>query len=233
MADIRITGGQLSPIPNTVNTTANNKPDVKVNNTPAADNSAEKTEKLDSDRRNKLREELLENVVSVSEDGDTVQVSDEGSDKLNTKAFEEEEFVNASYDPAKLAFPERQEFIISPYNDNESDISISDNTNENTYSPSITSFTGYTDAQLEQLYLKGDISRFDYDQEIEAREAQREEAEDSNRNMNEQVMGAVNGMERASQDAEQIKTAFGSESNENPDPAARIDLLSQLQDLTR
>ena len=35
-------------------------------------------------------------------------------------------------------------------------------------------YSGYTDAQLEQMYLRGDVSQIEYNQEVEARDAARE-----------------------------------------------------------
>lgn len=247
MADIRVNGGQMNVAATPANhQVVNNKPDIKVNNTPDVSKAAEKAE---ADRKEKLIEELLENVVSVSEDGDTVQVSDEGSDKLNAGIIEtDDELLDNSTNTA-LSAP-RQEFDIPIENkDVSSEIEsdrlvdeavisdeldeVTDDADESSYSPAITSYTGYTDTQLEQMYLKGDISKFDYDQEMEAREAQREETDNNSQTMNEQVMGTINGMERVSQDAEQIKLAFGSDSAETPDPMTRIEIMSTLQDLTK
>ena len=236
MADMRISGGQFNNVPVSTDSSAyNNIADVKVNNTPEINVEDNKeTEK----RHEKLREEMLENVISVSEDGDTVQVSDEGSDKLNLNKIDDkdkyivEEDVLPDRKEIKKEALERMELKIS-LEDKKPDVSIKEDDNKEAPAAKITSFKGYTDAQLKQLYLDGVISRYSYDREVASRDSKREDVQDTNNEFNKDVMGSVSGMERVSQDAEQLIKALASESASTPDPMTRIEIMSTLQNLTQ
>lgn len=270
MADISVTKTQINPVNNPVTPAkVNNPSNIKAIDTPEIqqkDRVKDSIEdsKASEERRERIREELLENVVSVSEDGDTVQVSDDGADKLEdvfnqTDIYEEEtptnEFKPDSYyvEMTKAASEEKKldaiedDRITEVFNnqdpnlesaqiDDSNDIELNptlnsddtDNTKTN-----ITSYNGYTDTQLEQMYLKGEISKYDYDQEMDAREAEREDQQDNNEDASKQVMATVNGMERVSQDASQIKQAFAEDTVTTPDAAQRVEILSTLQDFTK
>ncbi len=164
----------------------------------------DRREKEQADRaretEQKNREETLENVVSVSEDGDTVQVSDEGSRELDESASGTV-ISQTDREPETSRFEEDIE--IEPITPPEitpieaPEIASETAAAEETESADrdITSFAGYTDQQVEQMYLEGEISQNDYNNEI----ARREEMEASEREEREQLsrdMGRLD--ERAS-----------------------------------
>lgn len=237
MADISVTNTMLQPVNNSASQTQiNNRTNIKAFDTPDVAKEDNKSLEASKEAREKLREELLENVISVSEDGDTVQVSDDGSDKLsNTQnnifdndIFEEEE-------PVRISAPDSYSVDVTSKVPLDTDIDLSD---ENTDKASdqtskITSFKGYTDTQLEQMYLKGEISKYNYDQEIDARKAQREELQNDNNDTSKEMMSTVTGMERVSQDSKQLQEAFSDDSAATPDAAKRVEIMSALQDFTK
>ena len=263
MADISVTKTQINPVNNPVTPAkVNNPSNIKAVDTPEVQKEDRiEDSKASEERREKLRAELLENVVSVSEDGDTVQVSDDGNDKLNSAVnesdiYEEEIPVNEaapdSYyvEMTKAASEEKkidtiEDDIITNIQDSNletaqnnevNDIEITstlnaDDTDDNV--TNITSFNGYTDTQLEQMYLKGEISKYNYDQEMNAREAEREDQQNNNEDTSKQVMATVNGMERVAQDAAQLQQAFAEDTVTTPDAAQRVEILSTLQDFTK
>ena len=187
------------------------RPDSTENRTPvqreesAVDRAVvDRREKEQADRaresEQKNREETLENVVSVSEDGDTVQVSDEGSRELDESASGTV-ISQTDREPETSRFEEDIE--IEPITPPEitpieaPEIASETAAAEETESADrdITSFAGYTDQQVEQMYLEGEISQNDYNNEI----ARREEMEASEREEREQLsrdMGRLD--ERAS-----------------------------------
>ena len=237
MADISVTNTMLQPVNNSAGQTqVNNRTNVKAFDTPDVGKEDSKSLEAAKEHREKLREELLENVISVSEDGDTVQVSDDSSDKLsNTQnnifgndIFEEEE-------PVNTFAPDSYSVDITSKVPLDIDIDLSDkNTDKASDQTSkITSFKGYTDTQLEQMYLKGEISKYNYDQEIDARKAQREELQNDNADTSKEMMSTVTGMERVTQDSEQLQKAFSDNSAAVPDAAKRVEIMSALQDFTK
>ena len=93
-------------------------------------------------------------IVSISEDGDTVQASKAGINASGTKGI----LVSASEDGAVTQ--------------------VSDDKGER----EIDSLAGYTKSQVEQLYREGRISRYEYDQNMENRKKREEALEERNEN---------------------------------------------------
>ena len=174
--------------------------------TPAqrGDNAVDRaiTERNDRERTDRTREtekqrreDNLENVVSVSDDGDTVQVSDEGALELSesetgavisqggneTGTVRDEEDIEVE----PIEAPE-----IEPIEAPELEPITNDTDTEKR---EITSFVGYTDQQVEQMYLEGEISQNDYNNEI----ARREEMEASDREDREQFNYEMGRLEEA------------------------------------
>ena len=87
-------------------------------------------------------------------------------------------------------------------------------------------YAGYTDAQLEQMYLRGDVSQIEYNEEIEARDAAREarlaEATENSREMIENEAESRE-MERT---AEVVNTVQNGNVSEGP---GTVPLESRLQ----
>ena len=96
-------------------------------------------------------------------------------------------------------------------------------------SADITSYVGYSDSELKQLYLKGDISQIDYNQEMEAREARREaESMDMSKFTN-SVADNISKLADVSRTADTVNTIEnGDTSNTIPDNV-RLQALQNLQ----
>ncbi len=156
MADISFNDTQVKQQVNQVNP-VQNAPQVHeisadINKTPVSA-PAEKSS---------FENESLENVVATSEHGDTVQVFDEGEEKSSTIP----QFGNPGNDYTIAGtFPEEDKAIGTSRDEEGEDIQI-------------TSLAGYTEAQLEQLYRDGEITKQEYEREIAEDEALTEEADE-------------------------------------------------------
>ena len=140
------------------------------------------TEKQDRQQADRTREaekqrrdDALENVVSVSDDGDTVQVSDEGAEELlestsGAVVSQGETIAEAAREEEDIEIEPIEAPEIEPIEAPE--ITPVD-TETATQKQDITSFAGYTDQQVEQMYLEGEISQSDYNNEIARREEMR------------------------------------------------------------
>ena len=217
---------------------------------------------------------LPKDVVSVSEDGDTVQVSPEGETRLeedeqgrviamprdseqdregSAEAVQEEGQTN-SLSPQEervdsQALQEEEEIILPEYfQEEEEDTAVQENNasreedgvrrlirmeeqeekeeEEEAVEAEATSFVGYTDYELEQMYLKGEITRQDYDQEMASREEEEESFRDQSgafaREMGAES-AALKGNERLLQG---MNAAFSPEANQTLNPADRMAMLN-------
>jgi len=270
---------------------ADNAQNVKENVPRPEETAKKETEKA------KSSEKAYENVVSVSEDGDTVQVSPEGEEELNGRVTmaraavnetkPEENFAVDSEEAAEggrvnaaapYAGPDRskaaemaeearkaaeekkaqeaeaakeaekptpeeqvnktQEAIKAAVEAMQEKPSITEKAmeqaageEEENGSPAEEapqSFAGMSSQQLEQLYLKGVISRYDYESEVESREAVREELNEEATAVNRQMNAAEAGMARAEAELRGIENAFG-ESAEDPRAAeSRLEAMEAL-----
>ena len=109
-------------------------------------------------------------VVSSSKDGDTVRVKHVNGEETYLHKILQEELERLS----------DRKFDMPDYEVHTATKEIQKNTWDMAEEAStITSFAGYSDSELKQLYLKGDISQIDYNQEMESRTARKaSEAED-------------------------------------------------------
>ena len=99
----------------------------------------------------------------------------------------------------------------------------------------ITSFDGYTDSQLRSLYLSGEITRADYDAEMQNREeaatSQLEDVQSGNEQFSRE-MGTYAGLEQQNAvDRIQIEEAFSPEANDAIRAADRVEMMTQAQNL--
>ncbi|MBE5923794.1 MAG: hypothetical protein E7271_04900 [Lachnospiraceae bacterium] len=239
MADISISLGNSPAVHNYSTPTAVDKRvDISVTNAP-------EVTKDDDDKKVVLKEDYLEDVVAVSEDGDTLQVREEDTAKASYDLFEDEDLSSIDNDAVKLdrkvvaeepkpIDDEKKEVELLPMfrdDDNEPVVEVSKPKVDTTTS-NITSYAGYTDTQLKQMYLDGEISKYNYDKEMEARDEEKQNITSSNKDFSKEVMNTVSGMEKVSEDAEQIQIAFGNNSNQTPDPSTRVEIMSALQSVT-
>ncbi len=220
--------------------------------------------------------EPYENIVAVSEDGDTVQASPESLQELREDAFgnvterqrpefdgEDEEnennAVNAqneredeeAYDPVKAAQEdaqrraqiredirlkeERMEEALKAAEEAPVKVEAAEETKEELTTGQATSFAGYTDEQLRTLYLSGEISRADYDAEMQSREAADQERLEDIQSGNEEFgreMATVNTLlNETAQDEIEMEEAFSPEANQNIAAADRVAAMEQVRNL--
>ncbi len=214
MSDIsNITTTAPSPTPSTHTTTAaqsSKEPVVTTKQEVKQDNTEEILEKASE----------LTNVVSVSKDGDTVQVSPEGNETFadensmsvtprmvdTTPVVMEEETVNFEVEaPAEEDAP--------------------------TPNIEITSYAGITNQQLEQLYLDGIISRYDYETELSDREAILEAASGNDKAHLEKMMGYESSLNKTENTAQAISTAYSTEKTSYK-PQTAENVLQAMENIT-
>lgn len=197
----------------------------------------------------------LDNVVSVSTDGDTVQASPESVDRLTEdtsvrvvgKEANTEERVRPEVDfttdedqstaldrlqedqarrtevieQAAEAQQQRAEALEEA---NEAAVAASEErtvtavpedaparvaVNESTPADQApTSYAGISNQQLEQLYLKGTISKYDYDSEIASREERTEAAQQNNAEVSEEVVNLAGAANQSLQNFNAIDNAY-------------------------
>lgn len=90
-------------------------------------------------------------------------------------------------------------------------------------------FAGISDDRLEQMYLQGEISRYDYETEIESREAEREQrAEDSGAFSDR--MNRLDAVGRQTDNnAEAIRDATSGQASDTLTAEQRLDMIEDLQ----
>ena len=240
-------------------------------------------------------EDRLENLQSISEDGDTLQVSPAGSsrlqenatgfpsdsdalqnfgnsDRLSSEIRNDFEFPSPSEEtsftwPPKqndedtltwppeqkdedaLTWPPKQEdedtLTWPPKRENEDALDwlpkqedkkdrISSSDREDKDKASATqsgSYQGYTDSELKQMYIDGEISKQDYDQELASRKEERERIEAEEQAIENRLSDSLQAETRVSQDAQQLAQAFAEDASAIPDPAERVAIMTNLQNM--
>lgn len=92
-----------------------------------------------------------------------------------------------------------------------------------------TNFAGISDDRLEQMYLQGEISRYDYETEIESREAEREQRTEDREAFSERMKELEGAGRRADNDAEAIRDATSDRANDTLTAEQRLDIIENLQ----
>lgn len=189
--------------------TANAQIQQVSSNAPAQEN-IRRTSEVKADDTVKVKEkEELENVVARSEDGDTVQVSEDGATELEESL--EGTVIAETTETDRASAEDRKEFdfeIERPV------VSMDD-----------PPYGEYTTSELETMYQQGEISEYSYNSEMERRESIREAAMGENEEFSKE-MGALNSeAQRAEEMNFAIDTAINSES--------KIDLNDRLAAVDR
>lgn len=203
-----------------VSSNRNAREAVQTNNTSSVDLAIERQdEKRREDRAREAQtsQRTLENVVSVSEDGDTVQVDPKTE---NVAAMANEGAVTQRQSAAESLREKERE-----------DQRLRDEA-ANDQSQQITSFAGFTVSQIEQLYQQGRISRQDYERQLQIRQERTQSAMDSNSQNSENLARIDSANNRAQMDAQAIRSAFGDNSNDNAAASAteRMTAMQRIQD---
>ncbi len=242
----------------------------------------------EEEKRKQLEEERLENVIAVSEDGDTVQASEESRSKLESEEEEDrnaasdavkppvEEDRNAASDAVKppvegvqdkdQAVSDNGKIVVTENTVNDrieeeneererrqqilEDISLSseramsvrdlfkaaadrgtnETVNQEQQFQKVNSFTGYSDAQLQQMYRKGEISRQEYDREINSREEEREKEQEEQKDLNREVTGEARLLEENQREGRGIKIAFSEDASDTIRPEDRVDMIQKANE---
>ena len=206
----------------------------------------------------KVAERELDNVVAVSEHGDTVQVSEEGEERLETEASlaaaDEEESAaqilleqdEESESAAQILLEQDEESesaaeILLEQNEaaavsRESNVTEAmqrqrELENEENFEAESTNYAGYTDQQLEQMYMKGEISQSDYQREIDSREERVEAMQQQNSENSEELTSAISEGERASRITGAVEGALASDNETNVSAQTRIDMVNAAENL--
>ena len=96
--------------------------------------------------------------------------------------------------------------------------------------PANNNFAGYSDNQLQQMYQKGEISRNDYEAEINKREDRRDQTVQTLEKTEDDVTKTVNRGRKVEQSINAIDTAYDETANENNLSAqTRADIVNNLQ----
>lgn len=211
-------------------------------------------------------------IVSVSEDGDTVAVSREDAeerqgtvtetdredevkaasgttDERETEAIQAPEIEKAATaaaeeeekpaiqpaglpDAAKEAIQRAEEDIERKEEaaKETAQAQADEEADEKEYEQKITSFAGYTNDQIEQMYLDGKISQYDYNKEIENREKRVENIEVSN----EELSKNMNALDQIGRDVENngnaIAAATSDQASQVLTAQQRLDAIDTLTD---
>ncbi len=99
---------------------------------------------------------------------------------------------------------------------------------EEKYEQKLESYEGISDMKLEQMYLQGEISKTDYDQEMESRKEEREAEAEEDSAFSDQMTGAAVLQESGRRDLNQIETAFSEEANNNISAEDRMEIIETL-----
>jgi hypothetical protein len=229
------------------------KPETAAEKEPAGSKAAE--ERFTPAQRE------LENVISVSEDGDTVQASDkaleemEKEDELGGRVIakpnaEEKsparERIEQQRKEAEAAAKKRTEQIKEQAEveakrakarkeeieentqkaDDKKDARKEDRAAE-AQKPS--TYAGYSDTQLQQLYQKGVISKQDYDKEIENRKEAKQEQIEQNNEFSKEGSENVARKEEAARDNQELKNYERFDEANPLDITQRADVIANLQ----
>ncbi len=199
-----------------------------------------------SDKESKsaeLRKKELENQVAVSEDGDTLQISEEGADKSDkAKSIKSDADTKEKKEllrDAKIKTEKKAEEARLEKEKSEKKVEIlkeavrsaKSEEKENAVSKKV-SFAGLSDSDVDRLYLRGDISKSEYDAEVERRENRREgNKKELEANINNITKHYVE-FEKTERFGENLKTAMSDSSSKKLDTKTRLDTIEAAEKTT-
>ncbi len=102
---------------------------------------------------------------------------------------------------------------------------------ENNNKSNVSSFVGFSNAQLKELYLKGDISRRTYESELESRDTEKEFLQEMNRSFAKDMGNKVAVGEKVTRDEQELKIVFSEDSSDKIDPRERIKIMDTLENI--
>ncbi|MBR6327006.1 MAG: hypothetical protein IKR61_09410 [Lachnospiraceae bacterium] len=267
MADLGIQTNIVQPQANPVRPAQT--PAVQTPERPEGNPSAREPQEAAAEQAPQRPE--LENVVSVSEDGDTVQVSEEGNEKLEDEALgtvtvlntqlaqdqeeaEEETQIQADLAEDKQsaarileqqreaaaerkaqmeALRESEEKRAVANEESAQQVQQSEEAEDQAaqaQAAKVTTYAGISESRLQQMVQQGEISRYKYDQEIEARESRVEAMRENDAQFSAQMTESAAREQENENDALELNAVFSEDSSDTLSQQARSEIMSALQD---
>ena len=226
--------------------------------TPVSD-TQKQTDKSDerkktSDQDESKRQEWLEDVISRSKDGDTLQASKSAVNKLEEderdgRVVKKDSLLAArEVDPAEQkkkqaedpdaaqkkesaarAAEEKVKKKIREELEKQEAASKAKEKSEDSKAQNASSFAGYTEAQLKQMYLKGDISKNSYDKEIDRREDLKEDQDSQSKAVIALEQKSLSQAYSTAQTALELKELGNEDSAQIPEALTRAQILNALE----
>ncbi|MBQ5426451.1 MAG: hypothetical protein IIU31_04690 [Pseudobutyrivibrio sp.] len=191
---------------------------------PAQQSSSPKATPEASRRTPEISNDILSDeygpVVAESKDGDTVRVKrdeDEGND-IHEILQEEIERLSEQSSYEKPDYEVHS--AITQVQKNNWDISSE--------SMDVTSYASYSDSELKLLYLKGDISQIDYNQEMNARTARRESETAEAKTFNNDVASSISKLSQVERDSSTVNALENGETSPTIPDEVRIQALQNF-----
>ncbi len=100
---------------------------------------------------------------------------------------------------------------------------------ESTFKPQITSFTSYSDQQLRELYLNGDISRYSYDQEMTSRAEKAEKLNENEQVFREGIVRSIEEDDKLDRSAKSLENAFDEDSSDRLTAEQRLAMVEAAE----
>ncbi|MCR5425378.1 MAG: hypothetical protein K6E81_00975 [Lachnospiraceae bacterium] len=267
MADLGIQTNIVQPQANPVRPAQ--APAVQTPERPEVNPSAREPQEAAAEQAPQRPE--LENVVSVSEDGDTVQVSEEGNEKLEDEALgtvtvlntqlaqdqeeaEEETQIQADLAEDKQsaarileqqreaaaerkarmeALRESEEKRAVANEESAQQVQQSEEAEDQAaeaQAAKVTTYAGISESRLQQMVQQGEISRYKYDQEIEARESRVEAMRENDAQFSTQMTESAAREQENENDALELNAVFSEDSSDTLSQQTRSEIMSALQD---
>ena len=159
-------------------------------------------------------------VISESKDGDTVRVKRNEDEGNNIHEILQEEIARLS-EKSSFEKPDYEvHSTVTQVQKNNWDISSE--------SQDITSYASYSDSELKLLYLKGDISQIDYNQEMDARAARRDSETAEAKTFNNDVASSISKLSQVDRDANTVELIENGETSPTIPDEVRIQALQNF-----
>jgi len=102
--------------------------------------------------------------------------------------------------------------------------------NESSFKPQITSFKSYSDQQLRQLYLEGNISRYSYDSEMSTRAEDNRKFSENEQVFREGIVRNIENEDRTERVNESIENAYSDEASQTLTAEQRMAMIGAAEE---
>lgn len=193
------------------------------NQTQTQDQAQNQIQTQDQTQTGQVTEEAISRSSQTAIEGtESRQAIEESIDKARTNTSRTEEAISQSVDRT-VNGESRTEQAIEAGNKKADEEEA-----EEEYLQKLSSYQGISDMRLEQMYLQGEISKTDYDQEMESRKEEREAESEEDAAFENKMTGAAVLMDGAQRDLDQITTAFSDEANNTISAEDRMEIIETL-----